>query len=213
MLLGREAWPSQPSRSPSKAVQASLGSRADWPAVGRRCRISDGARRRSCGCCPRLMAGIGPRSLPSPCHPIRRAPTASSLALWGPGTAHPALSRPLLRTLTLPAVARDGDDNFDPVPASLTRGRQHRPRRASHGGPNPWMGARRWCPGWLASLAAPTRPIRLTGGAGRASPATASAVAGLEDCPLPAPLQPGSVAPKPTVAALEQGRTRCWRHP
>jgi hypothetical protein len=91
---GPASLPAPPARQ-SKVLWGQGG----LAAGGRRCRISDGAPRQSCGCCPRLMAGIGPRSLPSPCHPIRRAPTASSLAPWGPGTAHPALSRPLLRTL------------------------------------------------------------------------------------------------------------------
>src|SRR5437870_5264592 len=44
----------------------------------------------------------------------RRVPAAPFMASWVPGTAHPALSRPLLRTLTLPAVARQGDDELLP---------------------------------------------------------------------------------------------------
>ena len=53
-------------------------------------------------------AGEGRRSLVLlVIQPVGRSPTAPALALRRPGTAHPALSRPLLRTLPLPAVARD----------------------------------------------------------------------------------------------------------
>ena len=132
IYAGREARPRRHPRSPdSNAVQFPTGASQSRPAA------AAPAHQQGCPAPvlrrPARAQGTGRWPLVPLVLPPRRVLRSASPGAKGPGTAHPALSRPLLRTLTLPAVAWGCGDEVSPAPPWTFPGRMRRqPRRTRH---------------------------------------------------------------------------------
>jgi hypothetical protein len=216
--VGREARPRRHPRSPdSNAVRVFPPTgRAQAGRHGTALPITGDAWPPSRAAPDRAQGrAVGPSSPSSSIH-RGGAPAAPSLAPLGPGTAHPALRRPLLRTLPCQRWQGGGDDEAFPAPPGSSGARpwpaapDAAPARAiARAGPYGWTGMYAGSP--CAALA-PSGPVaaafrlalrgRLGGGPAfdqRSAPARPPP-RGRPGQRLPPLLQPVSAAPKPTVA-------------
>ena len=193
------------TQSASQRVERKSASRGS-----RRC-ITDAVAhvpRRSCS-----GSGSGPAASRSPRSPHTSAGARAALSgAAAPGTAHPALCRPLLRTLTLPAVARRWRTEAHPAPWPL-QGRRPACRAdaaparaqpapgitagsASRASGLPFVALRRSA---SPLTAAPAGPWITGHAAGPCQPVGRSQVAGLHARP-PLLSDRSRPAPKPTAA-------------